>query len=154
MADFHGALREWARVLRPGGQLSFSTYGVGVLEPMSSLFDSRIRSHGIAVPQPTPLYRLNRAEACQELLHSVGLMDATTQESQLGYWVPDEDAWWRMLMSTGFQALVAMLPAGERQEFEREHKREVKPHVTTRGLWIDVPVIVARGSTRLDRAAS
>ena len=85
----------------------------------------------------------------------MGLVDVTTQESQLGYWVPDEEAWWRILMSTGFQALVAMLPAGERQEFEREHKGEVKPYVTARGLWIDAPVIVASGSTaRLDRAAS
>lgn len=146
MADFDSALREWTRVLRPGGQLGFSTFGAGVLEPMSRLFDGRIRSHGIAVPQPTPLYRLNRAAACRDLLQSVGLVDVTTQESQLGYWVPDEEAWWRIVMSTGFQALVAMLPAGERQEFEREHKREVNLHVTARGLWIDVPVIVASGS--------
>jgi ubiquinone/menaquinone biosynthesis C-methylase UbiE len=145
MADFDSALREWMRVLRPGGQLGFSTYGVGVLEPMSSLFDGRIRSHGIAVPQPTPLYRLNQAAVCRDLLQSVGLVDVTTRERQLGYWVPDEGAWWRIVMSTGFQALVAMLPARERQEFEREHKHEVNPYVTARGLWIDVPVIVASG---------
>jgi len=143
MADFHSALREWSRVLRPGGALAFSTFGVGVLEPMSSLFDTRIRAHGIVVPQPTPLYRLNQASVCRELLQSVGLTDVTTEERQLGYWIRDEDDWWSMLMSTGFQALVAMLDPEERQDFARAHKSEVKAYVTERGLWIDVPVIVA-----------
>ena len=73
MADFDAALREWRRTLRPGGVLAFSTFGAGVLEPMASLFDARVRAHGIMVPQPTPLYRLNQAEACQQLLERAGL---------------------------------------------------------------------------------
>jgi len=149
MADFDQALREWARVLRPGGMLAFSSFGVGVLEPMSSLFDARIRAHGIVVPQPTPLFRLNTAAACRALLDRAGLDDITIHEPQLGYWVRDETAWWQMLMSTGFQALVAALDPAARAEFESEHLREVRPHVTDRGLWIDVPVIVAAATKRV-----
>lgn len=146
MADFASALREWSRVLRPGGSLGFSTFGLGVLEPMSSLFDSRVRAHGIVVPQPTPLYRLNQASSCQELLERVGLVDVTTHERQVGYWLRDEEEWWRTMMCTGFQALIAMLPPGEREDFERAHKAELRAHVSARGLWINVPVIAADGS--------
>lgn len=145
MADFDAALREWQRTVRPHGVLAIATFGAGVLEPMASLFDARIRAHGIVVPQPTPLYRLNQAHACQQLLERAGLSDVTTHEGQVGYWVRDEDVWWRTLMSTGFQALVAALNPDERQEFERAHKSEVHAHVTRQGLWIDAPVIVACG---------
>lgn len=145
MADFDAAVREWQRTLRPGGVLAFSTFGAGVLEPMASLFDARVRAHGIVVPQPTPLYRLNQVDACQQLLERAGLIEVATREQQVGYWVRDEEIWWRTLMSTGFQALVAALNPGERQEFERAHKSEVREHVTERGLWINAPVVVACG---------
>jgi ubiquinone/menaquinone biosynthesis C-methylase UbiE len=145
MPDFESALREWLRVLRPGGMLAFSTFGAGVLEPMSTLFDARVRACGIVVPQPTPLFRLNQAATCRDLLASVGLVDVATHERQLGYWVRDEDAWWHTLMSTGFQALVAALSPSERRDFERAHKAEVRAHVARQGLWVDAPVIVACG---------
>jgi ubiquinone/menaquinone biosynthesis C-methylase UbiE len=67
MTDFAHAVAEWARVLRPGARLSFSTFSVGMLEPMASLFDARVQAHGIVVPRPTPLYRLTSATACRRL---------------------------------------------------------------------------------------
>jgi hypothetical protein len=79
------------------------------------------------------------------LLASVGLVDVATHEQQLGYWVRDDDAWWHMLMSTGFRALVAALNPSERRDFERAHKAEVRAHLAPQGLWVDVPVIVACG---------
>ena len=145
MPNFESALHEWVRVVQPGGWVAFSTFGVGVLEPMSQLFDARIRAHGVTVPEPTPLYRLNQASACRDLLERVGLKDIAALERQQGYWVPGESHWWRTLMSTGFQALVAALGPAERRQFEQAHRSEVRQHVEARGLWIDVPVIVACG---------
>lgn len=146
MADFENALREWSRVLHARGVLAFSTFGAGVLEPMSGLFDARIRAQGIVVPRPTPLYRLNHAQACRDLLRSVGLTDVTVREQQLGYWIRSEEDWWNIVMNTGFQALVAKLEPEERDDFERAHKAEVRAHATERGLWVDVPVLVACGT--------
>ena len=49
------------------------------------------------------------------------------------------------LMSTGFRALVEALEPAAGERFERAHKAEVRSLLTPRGLWIDVPVIVAWG---------
>jgi ubiquinone/menaquinone biosynthesis C-methylase UbiE len=146
MPDFAQAVGEWSRVLRPGGRLAFSTFGTGMLEPMSSLFDSGIRTHGILVPKPTPLYRLTSPDECRRLLEDAGLDHVRIQERQLGYWISDVEAWWTTMMSTGFRLLVASLDDEQRKAFEREHKQLVAEHIVERGLWMDVPVIVATGT--------
>ena len=46
--DMSAALQEWRRVVRPGGWLAFSSYGAGAFEPMSGLYEARIRSYGCA----------------------------------------------------------------------------------------------------------
>jgi ubiquinone/menaquinone biosynthesis C-methylase UbiE len=147
MPDFAQAVGEWTRVLRPGGRLAFSTFGTGMLEPMSSLFDAAIRAHGILVPQPTPLYRLTSPDKCRSLLEDAGLDCVRIQSRQLGYWISDVEDWWTTMMSTGFRLLVASLDDEQRKAFEREHKRLVADHVVERGLWVDVPAIVAMGTS-------
>jgi ubiquinone/menaquinone biosynthesis C-methylase UbiE len=145
MADMQQALAEWVRVLRPGGTLAFSTYGLGMLEPMCSLFDARVRAYGVLVPQPTPLYRLTAPEACRALLMNVGCVDVVIQPRQLGSLLPTVDAYWSTLMTTGFRLLVSALESEARASFEQEHKREVAQHITPDGLWLNVPALVALG---------
>jgi arsenite methyltransferase len=150
MPDLVAAVRAWREVLAPGGRLAFSTFADGALEPMSSLFDARVRAAGIAVPQPTPLYRLTSPDACSQLLEAAGLTEVRVARRQLGYFAPDVDHWWQVVMSTGFRLLVEALDRPGREAFEQAHREEVARHQTDRGLWVNVPVIVAHG--RVPRA--
>jgi SAM-dependent methyltransferase len=152
MPDLLAAVRAWTGVLSPGGTLAFSTFADGALEPMSGLFDARVAASGTAVPQPTPLYRLTTAEACSQLLEAAGLTEVRVARRQLGYFAPDVDHWWQIVMSTGFRLLVEALDRPGREAFERAHRDEVARHRTDRGLWINVPVLVAHG--RLPRAST
>lgn len=152
MPDLLAAVRAWTGVLSPGGTLAFSTFAEGALEPMSSLFDARVRAAGVVVPQPTPLYRLTSAEACSQLLEAAGLRQVRVVRRQLGYFAPDADHWWQIVMSTGFRLLVEALDGPGRAAFERAHREEVARHQTDRGLWVNVPVLVAHG--RAPRAAT
>jgi ubiquinone/menaquinone biosynthesis C-methylase UbiE len=54
LTDMSAALWEWQRVVRPGEWLAFSSYGKRAFEPMSGLYEARIRSYGMPLPVTTP----------------------------------------------------------------------------------------------------
>jgi arsenite methyltransferase len=147
LTDLSAALREWRRVVRPGGWLAFSSYGKSAFEPMSGLYEARIRSYGVPLAAPTPFswQRLNDPEAASQLLRDAGLRNIRVYSEQLGYTLRTVDEWWDIVWNSGFRGPISQLPESQLERFRFEHLAEVAAKFDTHGLGLDVPGIFALG---------
>jgi ubiquinone/menaquinone biosynthesis C-methylase UbiE len=147
MPDMAGALREWARVLRPGGMLAFTSFESTAFQPMLDDFLARLSGFGLELPEgPLGSQRLSSPEHCRELLLAVGLSAIDAQTVQLGYHLRDEQEWWEVVSSTAMHSLFEQIPAGEQDRFRKEHLAFVAGRKTGQGLWMDVQTCFASGT--------
>ena len=140
--------QEWRRITKPGGWVAFSSYGESAFQPLSDLYEARIRSFGVplAAPQkPFSWQRLSDRELCRDILRQAGLEQIDVREEQLGYYLKDADDWWDIVWNSGFRGPVSQLSAEALERFTGEHLAEAGALSDARGIWLDVPVIVGRG---------
>ena len=141
--DMIGAVREWRRVLAPGGRAAFSSYGPAFLEPGKGLWAACLRRHGSEAPFP-PVQRLGQPARCEELLRLGGFADLEVREEQLGYHATAGQRWEEIAAGAEGAPLLAMaLEARER--IRTEHLSELAAAGEARGVWVDVPAIFASG---------
>ena len=146
LPDMQGALREWVRVLRPGGKLVFTSFEISAFQPMLDDFAERLQVFGVELPEgPFGSRRIASAEHCRALLGEAGLADIDVQIVQLGYHLRDENDWWEVVSSTAMRALFEQLAAERRDAFRREHLDFVAEQKTEQGLWLDVQTRFASG---------
>jgi len=84
---------------RKGGCVGFSAFGVSAFQPISDLFEARIRAYGVTFPLPKHPFswqRLTSLEQCGNLLADAGLEQIEVREEQLGYYLRDTAEWWRL----------------------------------------------------------
>ena len=144
LADMEEALRRWRRALRPGGNLVFSSFAEGAFAPLAELLAEQLTAAGVTVPPP-PWRRLADPRRCTQLLEAAGFTQVAVQKERLGYHLPDPEAWWTFVENTGFRDLLLRLPSEERPRFKREHLHRVSRFQGDKGLWLEVPVLFARG---------
>ncbi|WP_455234727.1 class I SAM-dependent methyltransferase [Thiogranum longum] len=148
LSDMVGALREWKRVLKPGGKLAFTCFETTAFQPMLDDFAERLQSLGANLPQgPFGARRIASLEHCRELLHDAGLVDTAAECVQLGYHLRDENDWWEVVTSTAMRALFERLPASRQEAFRKEHLAFVAQQNNENGLWMDVQTRFASAST-------
>ncbi len=147
MSDMLAALKEWRRVLRPGGCVAFSGYGEQAFQPISDLFQARIAAYGVklAAPKPFSWQRLTNPEDCFGLLREAGFERVDVRVEQLGYYLNSVDEWWDIVWNSGFRGPVSQLVPDQLPEFKAEHLAEVSSLATGKGIWLDVPAIFAVG---------
>lgn len=149
LPDMAAGLREWTRVLKPGGRLMFSFFGERAFQPMMERLVRRLEQHGVAADgdaSASALKRLADPVQCRELLSGAGLGEIEVTIEQLGYHLKDETQWWDVLWNSGMRGKLEKIPLAERDAFRAGHLAEVKPLLSEKGLWLDVETNIAAGT--------
>jgi len=143
-AEPQRVVSECRRVLRPGGRFGCSSLAGAAFEPQLDLLRQRIGRHANRLPD-RPWTATGTRHALSELLTSAGLVDVTVHESNLGYRLADVDQWWEVVQYSSLRRWLEPLTVSEVEELRVQHLREIAGLVTTEGLWLDVPVVMAIG---------
>ena len=100
LPDMTVGLREWARVLKPGGRVMFTAFGPQAFHPMMERLFARLVQHGVMSKDEVSTNaarRLAEPDRCRELLREAGLGQIELTTEQFGYHLKDETQWWDVL---------------------------------------------------------
>jgi len=140
--------RAWKRVVRGAGVVAFSAFGETAFQPLSDLFEARIRAYGVTFPVPRRPFswqRLKSLEQCRTLLQDAGLEQIEGRAEQLGYYLRTPQEWWEFVWNSGFRGPVSQLKPADLEHFKREHLVEIGQLVTDQGIWMDIATLFVWG---------
>ncbi|MHB8846355.1 MAG: class I SAM-dependent methyltransferase [Nitrospirota bacterium] len=139
-----GLLAHIAAMVRPGGQVAVSTFQEGYFGPLKDLMVNRLMNYGVQLPPQT--WKSVATEAgCRNLFDQAGLRNARVVQKNVGYYLPDAEAWWDVIWNAGFRRMVSQLSPSDQEHFREEHLREVASLATSEGIWLDVGVLFTVG---------
>jgi ubiquinone/menaquinone biosynthesis C-methylase UbiE len=143
--DMGAALRHIATTVKPGGRIVISNFAEGYMDPLRSLFATRLASQGVLVPPQTWL-RIAREEACRRLFAEAGLRDIAVEQADLGYFLASAEDWWDVVWNAGFRRMLSGLSPGELASFRQQHLEEIAALGTPDGIRMAVPVLFTSGT--------
>jgi ubiquinone/menaquinone biosynthesis C-methylase UbiE len=141
--DMQAALHDWLRVLKPGGQLIFTTFGKPAFKPMAELFRNRLEEIGVPVDK-LAWERLADPEDCRSLLEQAGGVDSTVETRQFGFHLNDAESWWSVIWNSGFRGYVEPLDPGTLDRLRTTHLQEISELATDDGIYMDVTVNITK----------
>lgn len=138
--NMSNALKNWLRVLQPGGKLIFSTFTPEAFSPLTGLFKDRMKQYGVLIDAESWL-RVSEESQCRKLLEQAGYTDIKTEEKQLGYHLLNTEDWWEILWNTGYRGFLNQLSTSDLTKFRAEHLKEIEKHKTEDGLWLNIQIL-------------
>jgi len=143
LPDMKASLKEWLRVLKPGGRLMFSTFEKSSFGELMTNFVNQISE--FAVDIDTEAERLAELATCERYLQESGYTDIQIHSEQLGYHLASENDWWEIVMNSGLRGFVNQLDAMQFAQFRAKHLEEINKLKTDKGIWLDINVIFSTG---------
>lgn len=140
LPDMLVALKEWLRVLKPGGKLIFSTFAAPAFQPLADLFRQQLEAMGVELSD-SRWQRLTTEEACATLLEQAGFTNIRIEKEQMGYHLAGSGDWWEVLWNSGFRGYLEALSTEQLATFRSQHQAAVEKLVTDKGLWLDVETL-------------
>jgi hypothetical protein len=112
--------RELWRMVAPGGTLAVTTWGPGAFDPGANAFwDAVGEVRPELVRGFNPWDRLVTPEAVLGLLDAAGIAGAQAEAEDHQHPVAGADAWWTILLGSGYRATIDALAPDERAQVER-----------------------------------
>jgi ubiquinone/menaquinone biosynthesis C-methylase UbiE len=140
MLDMSAALKNWLRVLKPGGKIIFSSFAPSAFQALTDVFIKNLAEYDVIAPTPRWL-QLAEDDLCKKILADNGYEVAQITQSQLGYYLASFDNWWEVIQSAGYRGLYEQLAEEHRTEFKEKHRVEIEKQMTDKGLWMDVQTL-------------
>ena len=142
MPDMPAALKNWLRILKPGGRVVFSSFAPSAFTPLNELFFDNLAEYDVYPPAPRWL-QLAEDELCKTMLSEAGFENPEVVRSPLGYHHDSPGNWWEVIQSAGYRGLYEQLPGEHRADFKDKHLDKVNQHMTDDGLWMDVMTLLS-----------
>ncbi len=149
LPDMEAAIRDWTRVLKPGGVIVFSSFGASAFQPMSGLFLGCVRDHASlsgAEDGVLPTQRLAEFAQCLRVLQSAGLLQPEVAGEQLGYHLRDAGEWWEVIWNSGLRTCLEKYEPDYIETIRQRHVAQVQELAGADGLWMDVLTLFSSGN--------
>ncbi len=141
--DLTAALREMARVCKPGGRI-----GVTLFSRQSPPFDpgwpilyQQFRAYNAVVRMPNPVAYL--PEELQSVLKGNGLSSVEIIEEKNEVVYPNEEDWWAFQLTVGSRAAILGMDEETRARFREEYLGKLRPLFKADGLHLTVSLLYA-----------
>lgn len=143
--DAIAGLREAWRIVKAGGRVGLSIPGPTNMEPMRTIYLTRLKSYGVDGPERQEGQPVNTPETCYDAMREAGFQRIDVRAEQLGCYLGNGAEWWEIVRSEGLVGFHACLSTRELSRFKAEHVAEVAGLATSKGIWLDLTVIFALG---------
>jgi ubiquinone/menaquinone biosynthesis C-methylase UbiE len=143
--DMERQLAHIASTVKPGGRIAITNFVENYFSPCKELFFDRMAGYGVPNP-PMGWKRIATEAGCSALFGSARLADVRVETRNVGYYLDNAEAWWSIVWNAGLRRFVTQLPDKDRQQFKREHLREIDALRTREGIRLDIGVLYTMGT--------
>lgn len=132
-------------LVKANGFVAFTSFANGSFEPTASQCLQQFSRYGVQLPATYSIERLDHPDKNRRLFEAVGLKQVHSFQDQVGYYLPNAEAWWDLVRFTGYRAFLNQLNAAQIPQFKAEFLRTISPADGNREIFLNVDVITTIG---------